>query len=50
MIGREIAKFATDELVEISANIDDLNPQIYGHLSDRCSPPARATLPSRRRS
>jgi uncharacterized protein (DUF111 family) len=27
--------FATDDLVEICANIDDLNPQIYGHLSDR---------------
>jgi hypothetical protein len=35
LIGRERANFATDELVEISANIDDLNPQIYGHLSDR---------------
>ena len=35
MIGRESAHLATDELVEISANIDDLNPQIYGHLSDR---------------
>jgi uncharacterized protein (TIGR00299 family) protein len=35
MIGRECANFATDDLVEISANIDDLNPQIYGHLSDR---------------
>jgi uncharacterized protein (TIGR00299 family) protein len=35
MIGRERATFATDDLIEISANIDDLNPQIYGHLSDR---------------
>ena len=35
MVGRESAHLATDELVEISANIDDLNPQIYGHLSDR---------------
>ena len=35
MLGRERANFATDDLVEISANIDDLNPQIYGHLSDR---------------
>jgi len=34
MIGRERANFASDDLVEISANIDDLNPQIYGHLSD----------------
>src|SRR6267378_4106905 len=35
MIGRERANFATDDLIEISANIDDLNPQVYGHLSDR---------------
>jgi len=35
MIGCERVNFATDDLVEISANIDDLNPQIYGHLSDR---------------
>lgn len=35
IVGRESANFATDDLVEISANIDDLNPQIYGHLSDR---------------
>jgi pyridinium-3,5-bisthiocarboxylic acid mononucleotide nickel chelatase len=35
ILGRESSGFATDELVEISANIDDLNPQIYGHLSDR---------------
>ena len=35
MIGRERTTFATDDMVEISANIDDLNPQIYGHLSDR---------------
>jgi uncharacterized protein (TIGR00299 family) protein len=32
---KDFANFATDDLVEISANIDDLNPQIYGHLSDR---------------
>ena len=35
ILGRESANFATDELVEIAANIDDLNPQVYGHLSDR---------------
>jgi len=35
ILGRESTSFASDELVEISANIDDLNPQIYGHLSDR---------------
>jgi uncharacterized protein (TIGR00299 family) protein len=35
IIGRESTPLATDDLVEISANIDDLNPQIYGHLSDR---------------
>jgi pyridinium-3,5-bisthiocarboxylic acid mononucleotide nickel chelatase len=35
IIGEERGQFATDELVEIAANIDDLNPQIYGHLSDR---------------
>jgi uncharacterized protein (TIGR00299 family) protein len=35
LVGRESTSFATDELLEISANIDDLNPQIYAHLSDR---------------
>jgi len=35
MIGQEASQFATDELVEIAANIDDLNPQIYGYVSDR---------------
>jgi pyridinium-3,5-bisthiocarboxylic acid mononucleotide nickel chelatase len=35
MLGRESPGFGTDELVEIAANIDDLNPQIYGHLSTR---------------
>ena len=35
IVGRERAGFGTDELVEIAANIDDLNPQIYGYLSDR---------------
>jgi len=35
MIGRERAAFDSDEMVEISANIDDLNPQIYDHLMSR---------------
>ena len=35
MIGKTIGGFATDELIEIAANIDDLNPQIYDHLSER---------------
>ncbi len=35
IVGRESVHFAADDLLEISANIDDLNPQIYGHLSDR---------------
>jgi uncharacterized protein (TIGR00299 family) protein len=34
MIGHETGQLAFDELVEIAANIDDLNPQIYGHVSD----------------
>ena len=35
MIGRESSGFGADELIEIAANIDDLNPQIYDHLSAR---------------
>ncbi len=35
LIGVESASFGTDELVEIAANIDDLNPQIYDHVSER---------------
>ncbi|MGA2411121.1 MAG: nickel pincer cofactor biosynthesis protein LarC [Candidatus Binataceae bacterium] len=35
LIGREQSVFATDELVEIAANIDDLNPQIFDHVSER---------------
>jgi pyridinium-3,5-bisthiocarboxylic acid mononucleotide nickel chelatase len=34
ILGRERALFGSDELIEIAANIDDLNPQIYGHVSD----------------
>jgi uncharacterized protein (TIGR00299 family) protein len=35
LIGNTTGGFATDELIEITANIDDLNPQIYDHLSGR---------------
>ncbi|HXZ88075.1 MAG TPA: nickel pincer cofactor biosynthesis protein LarC [Candidatus Binataceae bacterium] len=35
MIGQEPASGSSDEVIEISANIDDLNPQIYDHLSER---------------
>jgi len=35
LIGSEGTRFVTDDLIEIAANIDDLNPQIYDHLSDR---------------
>jgi uncharacterized protein (TIGR00299 family) protein len=35
MIGREHRALDTDEMIEISANIDDLNPQIYDHVSER---------------
>jgi uncharacterized protein (TIGR00299 family) protein len=35
MIGREHAAFESDEMIEIAANIDDLNPQIYDHLMER---------------
>lgn len=35
MIGRERGALDTDELIEISANIDDLNPQIYDHVMER---------------
>jgi uncharacterized protein (TIGR00299 family) protein len=35
MLGREHADFETDEMVEIAANIDDLNPQIYDHVMER---------------
>ena len=35
MIGRERGHSATDELLEITANIDDLNPQIYDHVMER---------------
>jgi uncharacterized protein (TIGR00299 family) protein len=35
IIGNETGHFAADELIEIAANIDDLNPQIYSHVTDR---------------
>ncbi|HXN86085.1 MAG TPA: nickel pincer cofactor biosynthesis protein LarC, partial [Candidatus Binataceae bacterium] len=35
MIGREVAASDSDELLEIAANIDDLNPQIYDHVMER---------------
>lgn len=35
LIGRESAAFEFDELLEIVANIDDLNPQIYDHVCER---------------
>ncbi len=35
MIGRERGAIDTDELIEIAANIDDLNPQIYEHVMER---------------
>jgi pyridinium-3,5-bisthiocarboxylic acid mononucleotide nickel chelatase len=35
MLGHQGSAFDTDELVEIAANIDDLNPQIYDHVCER---------------
>ncbi|MGH7934922.1 MAG: nickel pincer cofactor biosynthesis protein LarC, partial [Candidatus Binataceae bacterium] len=35
IIGHEQLAFGSDELLEIAANIDDLNPQIYDHVSER---------------
>jgi hypothetical protein len=35
LIGSETIVLDTDELVEIAANIDDLSPQIYDHVSNR---------------
>jgi pyridinium-3,5-bisthiocarboxylic acid mononucleotide nickel chelatase len=35
MIGRERGVLDNDELIEIAANIDDLNPQIYDHVMER---------------
>jgi uncharacterized protein (TIGR00299 family) protein len=35
MLGRERATLDSDEMCEIAANIDDLNPQIYDHVVER---------------
>jgi uncharacterized protein (TIGR00299 family) protein len=35
ILGREISEMSAEELLEIETNIDDLNPQIYGHLSEK---------------
>lgn len=35
LIGREPEHYATDEMLEIATNIDDLNPQIYDHVTER---------------
>jgi len=35
MLGQENAAYQTDELVEVGANIDDLNPQVYDHVMER---------------
>ena len=35
MLGRTRATLDADAMLEISANIDDLNPQIYDHVMDR---------------
>jgi len=35
MLGHERSAFDSDEMIEISANIDDLSPQIYDHLMNR---------------
>jgi hypothetical protein len=35
MLGQQNAAYQTDELMEIAANIDDLNPQVYDHVMER---------------
>jgi pyridinium-3,5-bisthiocarboxylic acid mononucleotide nickel chelatase len=35
MLGHERAGYDSDEMIEISANIDDLSPQIYDHVMQR---------------
>jgi uncharacterized protein (TIGR00299 family) protein len=35
MLGNERANLDTDQILEIAANIDDLNPQIYDHLIEK---------------
>jgi pyridinium-3,5-bisthiocarboxylic acid mononucleotide nickel chelatase len=35
MLGHQRAAFDADQMLEISANIDDLNPQVYEHVMQR---------------
>lgn len=35
ILGREAAPAGSDEILEISTNIDDLNPQMYDHVRER---------------
>jgi uncharacterized protein (TIGR00299 family) protein len=35
IIGELVGNYESDEMIEISANIDDLNPQIYDHVIER---------------
>jgi pyridinium-3,5-bisthiocarboxylic acid mononucleotide nickel chelatase len=35
MLGHQQAAFDADEMIEIQANIDDLNPQVYDHVVER---------------
>jgi len=35
VLGHQAGQFDGDELIEIAANIDDLNPQIYDHVCER---------------
>jgi pyridinium-3,5-bisthiocarboxylic acid mononucleotide nickel chelatase len=35
MVGERTQAYETDEMVEVQANIDDLNPQIYDHVVER---------------
>jgi pyridinium-3,5-bisthiocarboxylic acid mononucleotide nickel chelatase len=35
LVGQQAAGFDADELLEIAANIDDLNPQVYDHVCER---------------
>src|SRR6266851_2441761 len=35
MLGSERANLDSDEMIEIAANIDDLNPQIYDHVMEK---------------
>jgi uncharacterized protein (TIGR00299 family) protein len=35
MVGRETSSHGADEMLEVAANIDDLDPRIYDHLSAR---------------